>query len=314
MPQDAGSGKREDAMNLWIVGGEETVRAAVREGAEGAGVAAQPGEEHGFDAGGDDVVIDLGLAPRSWRAGRLAADAAKRAGEVGRRAAGARRVVCVSVLGASAEASAEWRRAGAAAESALREAGAPMVALRVGLLLGDCGLAAVLRRAVERSKLLPLPGIERARIEPLALPDLAAYCVAAALADRELDDAYDLGCGEMLTGGLLVRGLADNLGLARWIVPAPAMAAGWIARLGADEERPRGAVGIWLEALAGGMLPRGTRAWEHFAVEPTSLRQAMADATGMVLTLRRRGDGKFGDWRAPRKKGILWSGGRTRKR
>lgn len=301
-------------MRLWIVGGEERVRAAVREAAGSAGVPAEAAEGHAVDAGADDVVIDLGLPPRDWRAGRLAADAAEHAARVGRRAAGARRVVCVSVLGASAEAAAEWRRAGAAAEAAHRGAGAAVVALRAGLVLGNCGLSAVLRRAVERSKLLLLPGIERARIEPLALPDLAAYCVAAALAERELDDAYDLGCGEMLTGGLLLRGFADNLGLTRWCVPAPAMTAGWIAWLGASEERPAGAVRIWLEALAHGMLPRGTRVWEHLDVEPTSLRQAMADATGMVLPLRRRAEGKFDNWRAPKKKGILWSGGRSRRR
>jgi len=304
-------------MRVWITGGEPGVRAAVSAAAERAGVdavAAEPGAADAPAAERDDAVIDLGLPPRDWRAGRLAEDERGRAAAVGRSVAGARRIVRVSVLGASAEAAGEWRRAAGAAEAALREAGVPVVALRAGVVLGDCGISAVLRRAVERSKLLPLPGIDRARLEPLALEDLAAYCVAAAVAERDLDDAYDLGCGEMLTGGLLVRGFADNLGLSRWCVPAPRGAVSWIAWRGAHEERPHAAVRVWMEALAAGLLPRGTRVWEHLDVEPIPLRQAMADATGMVLPLRRRGEGRFEDWRAPKKKGILWSGGRSRRR
>jgi hypothetical protein len=64
---------------------------------------------------------------------------------------------------------------------------------------------------------------------------------------------------------------------------------------------------LWLDMLSAGALPRGTKAWDHFQVRPISLRQALADAAGMIIPLRRRGEGKFHDWRAPQKKGILWS-------
>jgi len=192
-------------------------------------------------------------------------------------------------------------------EEVLRAGDVPTVTLRAGMLLGNCGLTAVLRRCVERSRLVPVPGIDRARLEPLSLGDFADYCVHVATAADVPESVYELGGGELLTGGLLVSGLADNLGLSRWCVPVPRAAWRLTAVLGADGERPAAAVGLWLEMLAGGALPRGTKAWEHFPLRPTPLREALADAAGMILPVRRRGEGRFENWRAPEKKGILWS-------
>lgn len=314
MPQDRGGGKARNegdggVIRIWIVGGEKSVRAAVAAAAERAGVElASCGEDVAALApSAVDRVVDLGLPPREWVVADLVEREEERARRVLERASGCTRLVRASVLGASAKGAGRLRCAAGAVEEALLASDVPTVALRVGVLLGDCGLTAVLRRCVERSKLVLVPGIDRARLEPLALTDFADYCVHAATAPDVPEAAYELGCGELLTGGLLVSHLADNLGLSRWCAPMPPVASHLVAALGAHDERPRAAVGLWLDMLSRGALPRGTKAWDDFPVRPIALHQAMADATGMILPVRRRGQGRFEEWRTPQKKGILWS-------
>ena len=175
------------------------------------------------------------------------------------------------------------------------------------MLLGDCGLVGVLRRAIESLPVVAVAGISQSKLEPLALTDFARYCVEAASAPGPFGDVYDLGCGEILTGGLLTRGLADNLGVSRWILPAPGWLRGPAARILGSGDFPAVAVDCALEALASGLLPRRMSAWEDFEVQPMELRDALARAVGMIYPLRQQKEGRFANWRSPGKKGILWS-------
>jgi uncharacterized protein YbjT (DUF2867 family) len=209
------------------------------------------------------------------------------------------------MLGASPDAPGWLRRASAAAEEALA---GRAVFLRVGVLLGDCGVAAAIRRRLEGGKVFPVPGLAHARLEPIAVDDFARYAVAAVADGSDLDEIYDLGCGEMMTAELLVRELAENLGLERWIVPLPGFLRGAVARWLATPELPARWIEGMLEVLPG-LLPRRMNAWEHFEVKPVDLRVAMAAAAGMEIPLRRRGseEGDRFAWKRPRKKGILWT-------
>jgi len=165
-------------------------------------------------------------------------------------------------------------------------------------------LAGGLRRVVEASKIVMLPGVWKSKLEPLLVDDLGRYCVEAAVTEEPLDGAYDLGCGELLTGGLLTRGIADNLGVSRWVWSVPALFRGAMARALAGPAFPAAAARHWLDALAGGLLPRGVGAWKAFRVQPVELRTAMAYGVGMKYGLR-SAKGRFGAWRAPERKGIL---------
>ncbi|MCA9751945.1 MAG: hypothetical protein KC591_07120, partial [Gemmatimonadetes bacterium] len=205
-------------------------------------------------------------------------------------------------------------RAAAAAEA---EVSGRAAVLRVGLLLGETGFVAAVRRRVESTKILPVPGFADARIEPLDAEDCARYCVEAATTARPLDDVYELGCGEMISGELFVRDLAGHLGLSRWTLPLPGALRRPVAAWLATPELPARWVDAYLLALPR-FLPRRMNAWEHFDVEPIDLRTALARAAGMNFPRRRRrgggdGDDESGgrfDWKRPEKRGILWT--RTR--
>ena len=124
--------------------------------------------------GSGERVIDLGLPPSDWPTGDALEEAQRaRAAELARGVPEGTRVVVASLLGAAPEARSPWQRAAAAAEAAWRDGGAEPVALRAGILLGDCGLTAGFRRAVEAGKVAIVPGVARSKLEPLLLEDFA---------------------------------------------------------------------------------------------------------------------------------------------
>lgn len=298
---------------IWVTGGERVVGDALLRAADENGVRAVRVTEEELAPARGDAVVDLGSAPAEWRTDLRESERARQELLLGR-GAPATRWVRASVLGASQDSLSLLKSAAGGVESALRDARPDAVVLRAGILLGDCGLVRLFRRYVERSKLILLPGIEASRFEPLAVPDFAQYCVLAATASAPPDECYDLGCGEMVSGGLFVRNIADTLGLDRWRVPCPPVLAGAIALFLGDAELPASAVRIWLECLSEGLLPRRMSAWEHFDVQPMSLAEATAASVGMLVPIRPRGDERFGNWRAPGKKGILWSRGSSARR
>ena len=294
---------------LWIAGGERAVAEAVLARAKEAAIdAGCVRDEEIPELGSHDALIDLGLPPAVVPAGNALVEAERaRAASLGARAAGAARVVRCSMLGARADAPSAWQRAHAAAESEHRSRVPDAVALRTGILFGSCGLALALRRVTERFPIVAVPAIAGARFEPLALADFAAYCVEAAGSPAPLTDYYDLGCGEMLTGALFAQGLAESLGVRRWVVPLPNVFVGLVARSLSSTEWSAGALQHAFESVrVGRLLPRRLTAWDTFETRPVDLRSALASAAGMNFPLRRPGDGKrFRSWRAPEKKGLL---------
>ncbi len=293
---------------IWISGGEPGVADAVERSAASAGMPVRRAGKDGEPTPvAGDVVIDLGLVPAEAIAEvTLAEQERRRAEEWAARLPAGTRVVRASVFGAQPDAPTRLQRAHGGAERAYRAAGVELVALRVGLLLGPVGLSACLLRLVERSFVIPLPGLSRAKLEPVALDDFALYCVRAATATEALDDVYDLSCGEVVTGELLVRLLVDTLGHRRWILSIPGFARSPVARLLARPSYPARFVLRDLEVMGRGLLPLRLNAWKHLAVEPRSLREGLALAAGMAAPLRKKGEGRYGAWRAPEKKGILW--------
>lgn len=291
-------------MNIRIEGGHPAVRrefVAAIESSDGA-------EANLVQAGGDvHALVDLGLPPDEWAAAAdpVAAEAS-RAEELVARYAGVGRTVRVSSLGAAAESPSRFKRAAAAAEAVY---GDRAVILRVGLLLGEFGLCEAIRRKVEKWPVFPVPSLALARLEPLDSRDLAAYCLAAATTDAGLEARYDLGCGEMLTGELVVRHMADNLGVNRLLLPVPPFLRGAVAAWLQTEDAPA----VWIQdclVAMQGWLPRSMKAYEHFSVQPFDLREGFARASGMHIPLRDRDEGneRF-QWKSPKRRGVLWRKG-----
>jgi uncharacterized protein YbjT (DUF2867 family) len=287
---------------LWIAGGSDALVDATRRAAEARG-----GVVRRLAAGdrpvAGDALLDAGPEPRDWpEAEALASHEEARVRNLAGLLPGGARVVRLSMLHAAADAPSALQRAHAAAEDAWRRAGADLVVLRHGVVLGPAGLFAAWRRLVERVPLVPVPGFD-SRLEPILLDDLAAYCAQAAEPARRVDPVYDLGCGDMVTHGLLVAALARELGRARAVVPAPGFLRRPVAAALACADLPAPAARGILDALARSLLPRRMSAWDHFDVRPGGLEEGLARSLGRPWAAPpRRPDEPFGSWRRNRKR------------
>ncbi len=287
---------------IWIVDGAPALAETVRRTAEARGAAARcvDGAAPPAVAAGD-AVLDLGAPPASWGEDVEAEETAR----TRRLAAGlprGARVVRASLLGAAPDAPAALQRAHHAAECAWEEAGADLVRLRHGLVLGRFGLHAGWRRLVERWPLLFVPAFD-IRFEPILDADLAEYCVQASDPARRFDATYDLGCGDLATNGFYVRALAAELGRSPVIVPAPALLRGPVARALAGDDLPFPAAWLMLEVLSRTLLPRRMNAWNDFDVRPADLTDSVTRSLGRVrVEPPRKADEPFSAWTRPKKK------------
>ncbi|MAF26947.1 MAG: hypothetical protein QF819_07565 [Gemmatimonadota bacterium] len=293
-------------MRILIAGGCAGIRTAVRAEAEAAGC--ETGDftrDAAASLHARDAVVDLGLSPQERLPGEALIPAeSERAEDVAGGVPEGVRLVRRSLVGAAPDAPDPWRRAAHAAERPALERGG--IILRAGLLMGSCAESEALVRVVKRSRLVPLPGLARARIEPLAVDDFVQFVLLAATGPALPGHEYDLGCGEFLTGELLVRDLAAALGIRRAGVALPGLLRGPLARAWAQPGFPRASADHLLRALAGGLLPVRMAAWKDFDHKPRDLRECLAAAAGMTLPPRSgpRG-GRFGSWEAPKARGLL---------
>ncbi len=116
------------------------------------------------------------------------------------RAAGARSLVHLSAIGASAKAISVYARSKAAGEDAVREVFPDAVILRPSIVFGPeddfFNRFAALARI---SPVLPLIGGGKTKIEPVFAGDVAKAVIAALTGKAEADAPYELGGPEVLT-------------------------------------------------------------------------------------------------------------------
>lgn len=135
-------------------------------------------------------------------------------------AAGVRRIVQISVIGADVDAAYPYFRAKGRVEQLVRAAPPSAAIIRPSLLFGGADqllndLAWVLRQA----PLFAIAGDGRYRVRPIHVDDLADLCVAAGAADE--DQLIDAIGPERPTFDELVRAVRDAVGARTWIFHAP---------------------------------------------------------------------------------------------
>ena len=113
--------------------------------------------------------------------------------------------------------------------------------------------------------------------------------------DGRLDPSTDLFdvatlLVQMLTGELVIRHMADNLGVNRLLLPVPPFFRGAVAGWLRTEDAPATWIQDCLVAMQG-WLPRSMKEYEDFEVQPFDLREGFARASGMHIPLRDR-DGR----------------------
>ncbi len=136
-------------------------------------------------------------------------------------AAGVRRLVHVSALGAAADAPSRYLRSKARGEAVLRAAGLDLTVLRPSVIFGAedrlLNLFALLQRV---APVLPLAGAT-ARFQPVWVDDVAA-ALARCLADpRTIGQTFECAGPDEMTLADLVRAAGRYSGHERLIVPLP---------------------------------------------------------------------------------------------
>jgi NADH dehydrogenase len=146
------------------------------------------------------------------------------------RAAGVRRWVQMSALGARPEARARYQRSKAAAEALVRSSGLAWTILRPSIVYGvGDGFLNFFERMSRWSPVLPLIGGGRMQFQPIAV-DSVARCFAEALVrSGAIGRSYDL-CGlERVTLREVMEAILRVTGRRRWLLPVPWAVAGFQA-------------------------------------------------------------------------------------
>lgn len=144
------------------------------------------------------------------------------------REAGARRLVHVSAIGASAASSARYARSKAAGEAAVLEAFADAIILRPSIVFGPEDEFFNRFAAMARiSPVLPLVGGGRTRFQPVYVGDVAAAIAQAADGAGAPGTTYELGGPEVLSFRELLERTLGYAGRRRGLVSLPF----WLAKL-----------------------------------------------------------------------------------
>ena len=183
-----------------------------------------------LDRGGDIVSRDLAAVQQTLIAAR---------------AAGVERVIAMSHVAASEEATSPYLVARWAVELAVRQSQLDWLLVRAPIIIGrDSTLWELLHRVVDRSPVVPLFRWRRVEVEPVALSDVVD-ALRLAIDDPERGQhSYDVTGASRITFGEVLRGWARATGAPRVYVPLPGWgerqlaATGWtLARLPRTETR-----------------------------------------------------------------------------
>ncbi len=167
------------------------------------------------------------------------------------RAAGVSRVVALSHVAASEDATSRYLVARWAVELAVRQSGLDWLLLRAPVILGQGSMLwELLHRVVDRSPVVPLYRWRRVEVEPVAITDVVE-ALRLAIDDHErYGQSYDVTGASRIDFGRLVRGWGRVSGRRRLYLPVPGWgarsmtAAGWtLARL------PRHETSLLVETL-----------------------------------------------------------------
>lgn len=136
-------------------------------------------------------------------------------------AAGVRRVVHVSALGAAADAPSRYLRSKAAGEAALAAADLDLTVLRPSVIFGEHDRFLNLFAALQRPfPVMPLAGAE-ARFQPVWVGDVAAACVRCLDDPATIGQTCELAGPDVFTLRQLVEAAGRWAGHPRPVVPLP---------------------------------------------------------------------------------------------
>jgi uncharacterized protein YbjT (DUF2867 family) len=123
-----------------------------------------------------------------------------------------RRILYLTFLGLSPDATTEWGRGRWKAEQLLLDSGLDATILRPGQIVGKGGHGFDLMMAQARRRFAVVLGGGRQRMQNIALDDLVHYLVHSLDEPRTFGKAFDVGCDDILTGDEMIDVAARVLG------------------------------------------------------------------------------------------------------
>ncbi|MCC6187454.1 MAG: NAD(P)H-binding protein [Anaerolineales bacterium] len=237
-------------------------------------------DERGLRAAMAGVEAVIHLVGSEWRGPEgdpLIVDAAGTRGVAeAARAAGVKRLIYLSHLGADRASAYPVLKAKGIAEEFVRQSGVPYTILRSALLFGPDDLFVNVLAAL--LKLGPgvflLPGDGRSALQPLWVDDLAT-CIEWSLAEGSfLNETLELGGPEFIPLRMMVETVMEVLGVRRLVVPVRPVylrAGAWFL----EQLLPRSLLTTrWLDYLAISRTCELTSVTQYFGLKPTRFSPA----------------------------------------
>jgi len=139
------------------------------------------------------------------------------------RAAGVRRIVYLGGLGHGDRLS---RHLASRQEVGriLRESGVPTIEFRASIIIGSGSLSfEMIRSLTERLPVMVTPRWVKVRAQPIAIEDVLAYLVEAAVVPAAGSAVFEIGGPDRVSYGDLIREYARQRGLRRIMIPVPVL-------------------------------------------------------------------------------------------
>ena len=136
-------------------------------------------------------------------------------------AAGVRRLVHISGIGADPASDSSYVRARAAGERLVRAAFPAATILRPSVMFGPGDFLNRLARLARVMPAMPLFGSGEVRLQPVYVEDVAAAVVAALATPEAAGKLYELGGPRVYTYKALVQLVLDRTGRSRLLLPVP---------------------------------------------------------------------------------------------
>lgn len=193
-------------------------------------------------------------------------------------AAGVRRYVHMSALGAGSDASTTYFQTKWQAEEAVRASGLDYTIFRPSIIYGPGGeFINMLLRQIRLMPLVPVIGDGNYRMQPVSVHDVA-FCFSRALADGgTIGEEYELGGPESLTYNELVHTICRAAGKRRALIHLPLALVRPVVRLLERFLRHSPVTTDQLKMLLAGNVCDTTRMREHFGIEPVAFEQGIKE-------------------------------------
>ena len=193
---------------------------------------------------------------------------------------GVHRIIYLGGLGEATSGLSKHLRSRQEVGDILRGTGVPVVEFRASMVIGAGSLSFELVRAlVEGLPVMITPKWVSIPAQPIAIADVLDYLIAALHTPEAESRVFEIGGGDVVSYGGIMRAYGEARRLKRWLIPVPVLTP-YLSSLWLSLVTPVYArVGRSLiEGVRNSTLVRDDSALRVFNVRPMGIRQAIAEA------------------------------------